>query len=164
MDLSLQFKCRACAMFFRDHHPTCPYCLAQGQLLPVPHRSRAEIDSQPGVASARDIARMTWAEVKQYACPGLVLGLGALVNMEGAPGAGKSTLACRLADSVEGAALLVSTEEAIGPSLAGRLDRCAIKKPTFTVVTNASVDIVVDVHSLDKRHFLFTESHLQNVR
>jgi len=145
MDLSLQFKCRECAMFFREHHPTCPHCLAQGQSLPVPHRSRADIDSQPGVASARDIARMTWAEVKQYACPGLVLGVGALLHMEGGPGAGKSTLACRLADSVQGPAILVSAEEAIGPSLASRLKRCAIKKPEFTVVTKASVDIVVEI-------------------
>jgi hypothetical protein len=86
---------------------------------------------------------MTWAEVEQNACPGLILGAGALVDMEGGAGAGKSTLAGRVADSICGPALLVSAEESIGPSLASRLERCAIKRPDFYVVTRASVDHVV---------------------
>lgn len=143
MDYSMRYRCLGCGALFPDHHSACSACWAQGQLVPLPHRSRAEIDSQPGVASARDIAKMRWAEVKQHACPGLVLGVGALTHVEGGPGAGKSSLASRLADSVDGPAVLVSAEEAIGPSLASRLERCAIKRADFHVLTRASVDQVV---------------------
>lgn len=143
MDSSMRYRCLSCGALFLEHHAACSACWAQGQLLPVPHRSRAEIDSQPGVASAREIARMTWAEVRQRACPGLVLGAGAQVHLEGDNGGGKSTLAGRVADSVPGSAVLVSAEEAIGPSLASRLERCAIKRADFYVLTRASVDHVV---------------------
>ena len=90
----LRFKCRCCGSFFHEYHSICSVCWAQGQLLPVPHRSKADMDGQPGVATAREIARMTWWEITQHACPGLKLGAGALVDMEGRPRCRKEYSCC----------------------------------------------------------------------
>lgn len=87
---------------------------------------------------------MQWRELQQSAYPDLRLGAGALLLISGAPGQGKSTVATRLLDSMDGAVLLVSAEEALGPALAARLSRCGVRRENFHVLTNASCDAVVE--------------------
>lgn len=86
---------------------------------------------------------MAWQQVQQEAYPGLQLGAGALVEVSGPPGAGKSSWACRLVDSIKGPALLVAAEEGISPSLAARLLRCNVRRADFHVLTRATVDAAV---------------------
>ncbi len=121
----------------------CVSCFRSGAIVPVPRRQGAAVDAQPGVSDARALARMAWKSIEQAAYPELRLGAGALVEASGPPGSGKSTFACRLADAVDGPALLVAAEEGISPSLAARLLRCSVKRPDFHVLTRASVDTVV---------------------
>jgi predicted ATP-dependent serine protease len=72
-----------------------------------------------------------------------MLGASALVLVSGAPGSGKSSMSCRLANAVKGPVLYVAAEEGISPSLAARLLRCGVKRADFHVLTRASVDTAV---------------------
>lgn len=112
-------------------------------MLPVGHRLRAEVDYQPGITTARALSRMAWKTVDHSAFEELKLGAGAVVLVHGEPGRGKSTLAMRLVDSVKGAALYVSAEEGISPSLASLALRCNVRRGDFHILTRASCDVVV---------------------
>ncbi len=93
--------------------------------------------------TARELSKMVWSEIEQTAYPELKLGFAAFVAVYGAAGAGKSTWACRLADTVRGKALLVSAEEALSHSLAVRLGRANIKGDNFIAIPGMSVDSVI---------------------
>lgn len=114
-------------------------------ILPWADRLRAAVDTVPAISNARALSRQAWASIEQHAYPELLLGPGALVVVDGPPGAGKSSWACRLADAVRGPALLVSSEEGLGPTLTARLLRCAVKRDDFHVVSRASVDAAVEL-------------------
>ncbi|MGH7297910.1 MAG: hypothetical protein ACRELB_23420, partial [Polyangiaceae bacterium] len=65
------------------------------------------------------------------------------VLVSGPRGAGKSSFACGLLDSIKAPVLLLSVEEPPGPSLAARLLRVGVRRDDFAVVGQASVDQVV---------------------
>jgi len=137
------FRCVDCGAFWDRWWSTCARCFRQGVVIPHAERARAAVDAMPGVTTARALSRMIWQEVVQPSYPELRLGTGALVEVYGPPGAGKSSWACRLADAVEGPALLVAAEEGLSPSLAARLARCDVRRADFHVITRASVDAAV---------------------
>jgi predicted ATP-dependent serine protease len=137
------FRCLECGAFWPMHYSVCASCFCAGYIIPWAPRPRAVVDSIPGASNARELARMAFSSIEQEAYPKLRLGAGALVDVSGGPGAGKSSWACRLVDAVRGPALLVSAEEGLSPSLAARLLRCNVKRQDFHVVTRASVDAAV---------------------
>ena len=139
-----RWKCISCGAQYTAHHPACTSCWAQGQIVPSFQRSVADVDYLPGAASAREIARMTWHQIAHATYPELVLGAKSMLMVFGAPGSGKSTFAARLCDSIPGPCVYVSGEEGISPSLACRLDRCAVRRDDFLVLARASVDHVVE--------------------
>jgi predicted ATP-dependent serine protease len=139
----LTWRCLECGAGYEQHFPFCAKCWRQGRIVPWANRPRAAVDYQPGYATARDIARMSWRQVQQAAYPTLLLGTGALLLVSGPPGSGKSTLATRLLDAITGSVLLVASEEGIGPALSARLLRCNVKRDDFHVLTRATVDAVV---------------------
>lgn len=141
--MAVIWRCLACGALYEARFAFCSGCWAQGQIVPQPRRLSAEVDSLPGEASARDIARMNWQQVPHEVYAELVVGQGALVEVSGQPGAGKSSFACRLLDSIPGTVVLVSAEEGLSPSLSARLSRCRVARGDFRVLTRASVDAVV---------------------
>ena len=153
------FRCIECGAFWDRHWPTCASCFRQGCVIPFSHRPRAAVDYVPGTSTARALSKMAWLTVEH---PGaydqLQLGAGALVEVSGPPGAGKSTWACRLADAVRGPALLVAAEEGISPSLAARLLRANVKREDFHVITRATVDAAVSYAQRIKAVSLIVDS------
>jgi predicted ATP-dependent serine protease len=137
------WRCYECGALYVRHLGMCMSCWKAGCVIPMAHRLRAAIDSVPGVSNARALAGMAWRKIEQPAYPNLELGWGALVLTEGPSGSGKSTFTCCLGNAVKGAALLVAAEEGLSPTLAARLQRCAVKRDDFHVLTRASVDAAV---------------------
>jgi len=86
---------------------------------------------------------MSWAFVDHSAYSELQVGAGCLALVSGLPSAGKSTFACRLADSVSGPVLYIASEEGISPTMSARLLRCGVKRDDFLIVTRASCDQAV---------------------
>jgi predicted ATP-dependent serine protease len=101
---------------------------------------------------------MDWGRVVQPAYPDLLLGIGALAEVSGPPGGGKSTYAAKMVNAIPGAALLVSAEEGIGPSLAARLARCQVRRDDFHIISRATVDQVVDLAVSKKVTALIVDS------
>lgn len=139
-----EWRCIQCGAVYGSHFPWCSSCWAQGQIVPVGRRLRAAVDYQPATSDARQLARMAWSSVEHATYPELKIGAGALMLVSGLPGAGKSSFACRLLDSIPGPVLLVAAEEGLSPSLSARLLRCAVKRADFSVITRASCDAVVE--------------------
>jgi predicted ATP-dependent serine protease len=137
------WRCLACGSTYAAFFRCCSSCWAVGQIVPVGRRSPAAIDSEPAISNARDLARLTWADVPHVVYPDVKIGAGALVLVSGPPGAGKSSWACRLLDSVPGPVLYVAAEEGLSPTLAARLLRCNVKRENFNVIARASVDATV---------------------
>jgi len=138
-----EWRCMQCGAHFAQHFSFCTGCWNTGQIVAVPHRTLAALDFQPGISTARDVARMAWGSVVQEAYPALRIGVRSLVLMSGGPGDGKSTMASRLSNAVPGPALLAAFEEGVGPALAARLGRCGVKRGDFHIITRATVDQVV---------------------
>lgn len=122
------------------HYPSCAACMSQGAIRAVARRHRAAIDLIPAASTARDLSRMSWKMVDNTGYPELVLGAGALVEVVGLPGQGKSTFATRLADGVKGSVLYVAAEEGLSPSFSARLLRANVRRQDFHVLSRASVD------------------------
>ena len=137
------YLCRLCKTEFRDHLPFCTVCLTDGSVGPVHRRRGAAIDAEAQITNARQLAAGHWSLVDVPACPGLRLVHGALVLLYGQPGAGKSTLALRMLDSIEGAVVAVMAEEHLGPAVAERLGRLRIRRADFHILGRASVDDLV---------------------
>ena len=151
----MAYVCVDCRSWFDRHVPMCTACFAFGRVVLRPERARSNADYQPEVANARDIARTAWGELAVRTYPNLKLGPKSLVTVVGEAGAGKSTWCCRALDGIRGPVLLVSVEESIGPSLAARLGRAAVKRADFGVASACSVDQLVglDQKAIRIQHF-----------
>lgn len=152
------WRCVECGAMWERHFGTCARCFRAGVIIPYAQRARAAIDSMPGISNARALARLAWEEVLQSSYPTLRLGAGALVEVFGPPGAGKSSWACRVADAMDGPALLVAAEEGLSPSLAARLARCKVTRDDFHVITRASVDAAVGLAQKLKARCMVVDS------
>ncbi|MFI5299581.1 MAG: hypothetical protein ACHREM_15945 [Polyangiales bacterium] len=126
------------------HLANCTMCFEPGTLLRVGVRASAAIDSVPEVTNARALAKAAFTSVTSRAYPMLRVGRGAVVVVWGPAGQGKSSLAGRLVDGIDGPVALQSVEEAPGPALHDRLARCHIRREDFHILGRTSVDGVAD--------------------
>lgn len=138
-----EWRCRECGTVYARHFHHCYACWTSGQIVPLGRRAPAQMDNEPADSDARALARMQWADVPHAVYPELKIGAGALVLASGPPGAGKSSFACRLLDSVSGPVLYVAAEEGLSPTLSARLLRCGVKRADFKIRARASVDATV---------------------
>jgi predicted ATP-dependent serine protease len=111
--------------------------------LDVGERLPADVDAEPEILNARDLARMQYATVRSERYPDLQLGRGAFVLVAGKRGSGKSSFVSGLLDGVRGPVLYVSVEEPPGPSLAARASRVGVRRDDYGWVGAATVDQVV---------------------
>ncbi len=139
------YRCLACGARFPSHAPVCSWCWQGHSLVMAPDRQRAAIDAEPEMMTAKDLARTTYVSVDVPAYPDLVLKRGAMVVLVGPGGAGKSTMAARMLDSMQTTTLLLSVEEPAGPSVADRLARIGARDERMLVCSRASVDQVVGI-------------------
>ena len=107
-----------------------------------PRRRPAEIDASMETATARELVQASWDSLDvEAACPGLRLQPRALVTVTGPPGAGKSTLALRLANSSKRPVVVLAAEERLGAAVGERLSRLGIHRQDFHVIgRTGSVD------------------------
>lgn len=136
--------CTACRRIFPGHLGTCSFCFSVGKVVPLAQRVGAPCDGLAEVATAAEMARLAMDEVRAEAYPDLRLGRGAFVMTSGPEGSGKTTLACRLIDSVGGPVTLVSGEMGLGPALASLLQRLAIRRRDFSCVGRCAVSWLHD--------------------
>jgi len=108
-----------------------------------PIRPRARMRGELQQATARELVKRSWSLLDSSAYPDFIVGRGGLVALYGAPGGGKSTVATRWLDGVDGAVVYGSFEERLGPTVSGRLSRLGIKREDFHVVGQGAVDELV---------------------
>ena len=108
----------------------------------TPRRRTAEIDSAMEVATAREMVAKSWNTLDvEAACPGLRLQPKALVTVTGPPGAGKSTLALRIANCSKRPVAVLAAEERLGAAVGERLSRLGIHRADYHIVgRTGSVD------------------------
>lgn len=139
----LTWTCLACGARFDGHRYHCGRCWTQGLVVDVGSRMPADVDAEPEITSAKDLARTQWATVTTERYPELRLGRGCFLLAKGKRGSGKSSLVTGLLDGIKAPVLLLSVEEPPGPSLADRLLRVGVRREDYGVVGRASVDQVV---------------------
>lgn len=139
------YVCLACGQRYAEHRSPCGSCWEPGLVVDIGSRAVAESDSIPEHTSARELARLTWQKLQSTRYPDSTLGRGAFVVLVGQPSAGKSTLLSGLLDGIAGPVVLLSHEEPIGPTLAGRLQRVGVKRDDFHIVSRATVDQLVEL-------------------
>jgi hypothetical protein len=135
----MRHVCLACARYYDEHVSVCSFCFRLGQVVPVAQRASSPIDDLPEVASAADLAKSHWDEVRASAYPSLRLGRDAFVLVSGPEASGKSTMVARLLDSIDGPVAYVSGEMGLGPAMAGLLARLAIRRRDYHCVGRAGV-------------------------
>lgn len=140
-----EWRCVVCGARFDAHASACLGCFESGTIVRIGRRDQAAIDAAPEVTTAAALAKAAWTPVASTAYANLRLGAGALLVIWGPPGGGKSTFAARLLDGLRGPVVLLSAEEAPGPSLHARLQRCRVRREDFAIVGRASIDQVADV-------------------
>ena len=138
----MAWTCIDCGTAYPARVVWCAHCGAQGRVVLLGRRPGAEIDSAPEAATAESLAILAAAPRPVAAYPAILSGHGALVVLWGPPGGGKSTMAARWLDGIRGPVLFVSCEEGLGPTLAARLARLGIARPTFHLLGRATVDQV----------------------
>jgi hypothetical protein len=135
----MDWECLSCRRRFGQHLSQCSYCFAVGHVLAVPHRVVSSIDDLPEVASADELAKSHWDEVRASAYPSLRLGRNAFIVVSGPEASGKSTMVARMLDSINGPVAFVSGEMGLGPALSALLGRLAIRRPDYHCVGRAGV-------------------------
>jgi len=134
------YFCWRCGSRYPTHQAWCTVCQDSGTVVIEPIRPSAQMRTQMQAASARDLVGRKWTLVESAAYPELCLSRGALVALWGQPGSGKSTFATRFANGLVGAVTYYSAEEKLGPTFAGRLERCGVTRADFFAVGQASID------------------------
>jgi DNA repair protein RadA/Sms len=133
------FICLACQAYFATYTSWCTLCGEYGLIVPRGERPHSAIDDLVEMTTARALVGRTWTRLV-VAAYDILLGPGALIAVTGDPGHGKSTLAVRLVDSMNGPVIIASFEEAPGPALAARLARAGAKREDLFVVGPCAVD------------------------
>lgn len=139
------YRCVGCATEYSERVGWCWLCLDVPWLVPAGRRPQSRtLHASPTRLTARELAAQQWDLLTVPATPGLRLMRGALVVVMGAPGAGKSTLALRMADSMRGPSVVLLAEEQPGPAVGERLHRCGIRSSDLYLLSRASVDAIAD--------------------
>lgn len=139
------WRCFQCGDSYDDRPSFCAGCGQTGSVYQLGRRARAEIDGALEIASAADLVSQANHVGQLAGCPGVMVGGQALVVLAGPPGSGKSTLATRIIDGTPGPVMLVSVEEAPGPSLGQRLARLGVRRADFGVIGWGDADQVATV-------------------
>jgi predicted ATP-dependent serine protease len=137
------WTCIDCATRYPTRVAWCSYCSSQGRVVLIGQRPSAAIDQEPESADAASLAALAGEPVPVRAYPMILTGHGALAVLWGVPGGGKSTMAARWLNAVQGPVLYVSHEEGLGPTIAARLKRLGISRRDFRLIGRANVDQVV---------------------
>ena len=137
------WTCIDCATRYPTRVTWCSFCSSQGRVVLIGQRPAAGIDLEPESADAATLAALAGDPVAVRAYPPFLAGHGALVVLWGVPSGGKSTMAARWLNLVQGPVLYVSHEEGLGPTIAARLKRLGIKRSDFRLIGRANVDQVV---------------------
>jgi len=120
-------------------------------------RPRSKVLEALQVATAADLVRREMDEVRIPCVSHVRFGRGAFAILGGLPGAGKSTLALRWLNSIEGAVVYYAAEESLG-TLGERLKRAGVTRENFYVVGRCSVDELAEVCAKSKAHALVIDS------
>ena len=139
------WRCFQCGDSYDDRPAFCAGCGQTGSVYQLGRRARAEIDGALEIASAAELVSQANHVGQLAGCPGVMVGGQALVVLAGPPGSGKSTLATRIIDGTPGPVMLVSVEEAPGPSLGQRLARLGVRRADFGVIGWGDADQVATV-------------------
>ena len=139
------WRCFQCGDSYDDRPAFCAGCGQTGSVYQLGRRARAEIDGALEIASAAELVSQANHVGQLPGCPGVMVGGQALVVLSGPPGSGKSTLATRIIDGTPGPVMLVSVEEAPGPSLGQRLARLGVRRSDFGVIGWGDADQVATV-------------------
>ena len=139
------WRCFQCGDSYDDRPAFCAGCGQTNSVYQLGRRARAEIDGALEIVSAADLVSQADAVGQLPGCPGVMVGGQALVVLAGPPGSGKSTLATRIIDGTPGPVMLVSVEEAPGPSLGQRLARLGVRRADFGVIGWGDADQVATV-------------------
>lgn len=139
----MSYRCCRCGRIYAEQTGFCGYCLEPGTLVRVGVRPVAAVDALPEVVEAADLASRAVRRVRITAYPQLELGDGALVGLYGPPSGLKTTTVLRMLDSLDGPAVLVSSEQGPGPALAEHLARLGVRRRGLAIVGRATVDQVV---------------------
>ena len=135
--------CWKCQSRYPIYRQWCAVCQDGGTIAIEPVRPQVQMRAQLQVASARELVARKWTTVESRSYPDLAVSRGALVALWGQAGGGKSTFATRYLDGLQGAVVYGSFEEKLGPTLAGRLERCGVTRASFHAVGQASMDELV---------------------
>lgn len=139
------WRCFQCGDSYDDRPAFCAGCGQTGSVYQLGRRARAEIDGALEIASAAELVSQANHVGQLAGCPGVMVGGQALVVLAGPPGSGKSSLATRILDGTPGPVMLVSVEEAPGPSLGQRLARLGVRRADFGVIGWGDADQVAAV-------------------
>ena len=152
------YICFQCQSRYPVNNGWCVVCVTSGTIMLEPKRPRAGHRDGFQATSARELLKRKWSMVESRAYPELRLGRGALLAAYGPPGGGKSTLATRWANGLEGPAVYYSAEERLGPTVAERLERCGVTRADFHVIGQGSIDEVIGFARETKAHALVVDS------
>lgn len=138
--------CAKCSAEFPSLPTWCPSCGAFKTFYP---RWARQADSLfrggPRRATAEDLVRVAARCTCSENYPALRLPPVALLAVYGPPGSGKSTWTAKFLDGFPGSVLLISQEEALGETVAGRMRRLEICRPDFHLAVVSTLDELADL-------------------
>ncbi len=118
----------------------CWVCMSSDCVMRLPKRPRSEMQHTPRRATARELAAAAWTMVESKPYPEVRFLSGAFALLYGGPGAGKSTMGMKLLDGIDGPVLYAAIEEGLGPAVAERCSRLAVRRADFHLVSGGNVD------------------------
>lgn len=142
MTSGADFGCYRCGRFYAERTSFCVHCLESGTVVMWPKRIASGVSGLVELATAEELAKATWNEVRLAPYPDLRVGVGALVLVVGPSGSGKSTMTIRALDGVDGPVVFVSGEMGLGPALGSMLGRLGVRRRSFVVMGRSSADAI----------------------
>jgi len=130
-DINSLYECGSCGARYGERVRFCLTCETFDRVYPSRTRPLDGLWREPVVLSAREL-RAEGSRVEPVGCYGIKMPPASLVAMYGPPGGGKSTMACKLLDSMPGPVLYIPVEEGIrSGSVLERLERMEIHRADF---------------------------------
>ena len=139
-----RFECGTCGARYDERVRFCLSCERFDSVGPSRSRPLDQMWADPVLMSAAEI-RSSPSRVKPLGCYGIACAPASLIAIYGPPGSMKSTMACRLLDSLEGNVLYLPVEEGVrSDAVHERLQRMEIFRSGFLV---ADVAMIGDLNS-----------------